>query len=354
MKWIPCVGGLALAAVAWCGCGRQPADAFKREYRLQVTVGPQTYWGMGAARFAELATEKTGGRVRVKPYFAGQLLKGSQLNAAQMVADGAIDVAFESTINTAPVVGELNLFSLPFFVRTFERLDRLEAGETGRRLFAAMEQKGLQPLAWGENGFRQVTNSRRPVRCPEDLRALKIRIVGSPIFIDIFRSLGADPINMNWSDAVTALQQGTVDGQENPIGILVSARIYQFQPHVTLWNYVVDPLVIYWCKTQWDAFPEDVRQALREAAGEAAAYERALARAGLDGDVSLRLLRERFGRPPEIAQPLDYLRGQGMTVQEPGPGELARFQDATRPVLDEWTQRLGADLVDAARRDMEP
>src|SRR6056297_1872771 len=246
------------------GCFRQSEPGFKNEYKMQVTVGSTTYWGRGAARFAELAGKKTGGRIKIKPYYGSQLLKGAQLNSAQMVASGTIDCAFESTINTAPVLPSMNIFSLPFFINTFERLDRIEQGKTGQLLFEKMRKKGLEPLAWGENGFRQLTNSKRMVTTPGDLNGLRVRVVGSPIFIDIFRQLGADPVNMNWGDAVSAFQQKIVDGQENPPGILLAVRIHQYHQYATFWNYAVDPLILYWNKKQWGKFPKDIKTALRE------------------------------------------------------------------------------------------
>jgi len=337
-------GFLALA-----GCGSRAG--FRPEYRMQVTVGGTTHWGMGADWFAKLAAERTGGLVKVKPYFGGQLLRGAQLNSAQMVANGAIDCAFESTINIAPVVAEMNVFSLPFFVGTFTAVDRIEAGGAGKKLFEAMRAVGLEPLAWGENGFRQLTNSKRPVRGLADLKGLRVRVVGTPIFVDIFRALGADPINMNWGDAVTAFQQGTVDGQENPMGILLSVQINQYHPYVTLWNYVVDPLVFFWNKRQWDAFPDSVKAALRGAAEEAGAYQKALARVGLDGGESERVLRERFATTPAVAEPLVHLQSAGMTVDSlDGPAQVALLR-ACQSVYQDWLPRIGMDLVAAAEAD---
>lgn len=320
---------------------------------MQVNVGPNTYWGMGTTRFAELVRKATEGAINVKPYFGSQLLKGAQLNACQMVAMGAVDCAFESTINTAPVVPEMNIFSLPFFVETYHNLDRLEQGETGRLLFEAMRKKGLEPLAWGENGFRQLTNSKHPVRGPEDLRGLKIRVVGSPIFVDIFRQLGADPINMNWGDAVTAFQQGTVDGQENPVGILLPVQIHQYHEFGTLWNYLADPLVLYWSSRTWNKFPEEIQRALRKAALEAARYQKALARAGLDDGTALRRLKFEFETAPDIDNPLGHLRAQGMQVQALSPEQKQAFRDATAPVRKEWEAKIGPGIMQAARRDMQ-
>lgn len=319
---------------------------------MQVNVGPRTAWGQGAARFAELAYQKTGGRIRIKPYYNSELLRGAQLLAAQMVARGAVDCALESTINISPVVPELNLFALPFALQTYERIDALEKGQTGKILFDKMRAKGLEPLAWGENGFREITNSRRPIRTPADLRGLRVRVVGSPIFVEIFRALGADAINMNWGDAITAFQQGTVDGQENPVGIIVPFQVYEYHRHLTLWKYACDPLVLYWCRTQWESYPKDIQEALREAAREAADFQKALSRAGLDGDRSIQRLADVYAHSVNIADPLEFLRKQGVDIVTPTPEEIAQFKEATRPVLEKWKKTVGEDVLRAAAADL--
>lgn len=344
--------GIFLMANA-CGQRGGVERAFKAEYRMQVNVGPRTTWGMGAARFAELVRERTGGRISVKPYYNSELLRGAQLLAAQMVARGSIDCALESTINISPVVPGMNIFVLPFVVRSFDRVDRLQRGDTGRLLFDQMRAKGLEPLAWGENGFRQLTNSRKPVRSPADLRGLRVRVVGSPIFVDIFRALGADPVNMNWGDAITAFQQGAVDGQENPVGILLPSQIYEYHRHATFWNYACDPLVLYWCKSEWDKFPRDIQDAIRSAAEEACAFQKALARVGLDGGESVRLLAERFGYAPDVSEPVALMQEKGMAIVVPTEEELARFREATRPVTEKWKEMIGRDIVNAAERDLK-
>ncbi|GAK53322.1 DctP10 protein [Candidatus Moduliflexus flocculans] len=328
------------------------AANFKKEYKLQVNVGPTFYWGMGAQKFADLVNEKTNGQIVVKPYFGSTLLKGAQLNAFQMVAQGVIDVAFESTINSATVLPQKNIFSLPFFINTLENLDKLETGETGKAIFAAMEEKGVMPLAWGENGFRQITNSKKEIKTPEDLKGLRVRVVGSPIFIDTFKALGADPINMNWGDAVTAFQQGTVDGQENPVGVLIPVQIHQYHKYATFWNYLADPLMIYWNKKDWDAFPDDIKAAIKEAAEQAARFEKALSRAGLDGDVSLNILKNEFNYTMEVADPVKFLQEKGMTVSTLSDAELQAFKDAVKPIYDTWVPKIGEDLYKKALADM--
>jgi TRAP-type transport system periplasmic protein len=329
------------------------AGDFKKEYKLQVNVGPSFYWGIGATKFADLVREKTRGQINIKPYFGSALLKGAQLKSAQMVAKGVIDCAYESTINISPVIPEANVFHLPFFINTFENLDRMKAGKSGRAVFAAMEKVGLKPLAWAENGFRQVTNSQRPIVKPEDLKGLRIRVVGNPLFMETFRQLGADPVNMNWGDAQTAFQQGVVDGQENPVGVLIPVQIWQYHKYVSMWNYLVDPLVIYWNQRQWKAFPSAIQTAILEAARESGRFEIALCRAGLDGGQSIRVLKEEFGYTMEVPDPVRYMESKGMTVTHLTADQVQAFAAATAPVMEKWTKQIGADLVRMAREDMK-
>ena len=327
-------------------------EEFKQEYKMTVNVGPSFYWGMGAIKFSELVKEKTGGKINIKPYFGSSLLKGAQLNSPQMVSNGVIDCAFESTINISPVIPEMNIFSLPFFINTYERLDRLESGETGKILFGKMEKVGLTPLAWAENGFRQVTNSKKPVLMPEDMKGLRLRVVGSPIFIDTFKALGADPVDMNWGDAQTAFQQGIVDGQENPMGVLLPVQIWQYHKFVTFWNYVADPIIIYWGSGSWNKFPDEIKSAITEAAKEAARFEKAMCRAGLDRDVSLDILKNEFNYEMKVPAPVKHLEDNKMTVTRINPETVEAFTRATATVYDKWIPRVGKELYEAAKKDM--
>jgi TRAP-type transport system periplasmic protein len=328
------------------------AGNFKKEYKMQINVGPQFYWGMGAQKFADLVKQRTGGQINIKPYWGSSLLKGAQLKSAQLVANGVIDCAMESTINISPVITEANIFSLPFFINNFENLDKLEYGQTGKAIFKAMDAKGLVGLAWAENGFRQVTNSKLAIRTPADVKGLRLRVVGSPIFIDTFRQLGADPVNMNWGDAVTAFGQGVVDGQENPVGVLVPVQIWQYHKYATFWNYLVDPVVFYWNKKQWNAFPKDIQKILKESAEEAAMFEKALCRAGLDGQKSLDLLKNKFNYTMKVPEPVKFMESKGMTVTFLSAKERKAFITATKPLYEKWVPKIGKELYNKALSDM--
>ena len=325
---------------------------FKKEYKMQINVGSTFYWGMGAQKFSDLVKERTKGQINIKPYWNSTLLKGAQLKSAQLVANGVIDCAMESTINISPVITEANIFSLPFFINNFENLDKLEYGETGKAIFKAMDAKGLVGLAWAENGFRQVTNSKLAIRTPADVKGLRLRVVGSPIFIDTFRQLGADPVNMNWGDAVTAFGQGVVDGQENPVGVLVPIQIWQYHKYATFWNYLVDPVIFYWNKKQWNSFPPDIQKILKESAEEAAIYEKALCRAGLDGQKSIDLLKNQFNYTMEVPEPVKFMESKGMTVTFLSDDQRNAFIEATKPLYEKWVPKIGEGLYKQAMADM--
>jgi TRAP-type transport system periplasmic protein len=321
--------GVALAAMP------AAAQQYKPEFKNSLVVGPTGPWGEAAAKFADLLRERTQGRINVKNYYAGQLFAGKQTNEFTLLNQGVADFAFGSTINWSPQVKELNLFSMPFLFSSYRSVDAVEEGEPGQRLFKAIDAKGVVPLAWAENGFRQITNSKRAVRKPEDLAGLKIRVVGSPIFIDTFRAMGANPVNMNWGEAQQAFQQGTVDGQENPVvSVLVPFKLWTSQKYVTAWNYAIDPIVVAISKQTWDALSPADRDIVRKTAIEVAAWEKVGARKGLDGSTAA----------------YDDLKQNGMDVVIPTAAELTAFRDKTRPVYDKWVGEVGADLVKSAEQ----
>jgi hypothetical protein len=149
---------------------------------------------------------QTQGRIRIKTYFDGELFKGEQTSEFHLMQQGLADFAIGSTINWSPQVKELNLFVLPFLFSTYRQVDAVQSGEPGKRLFRLIAQSGVVPLGWGENGFRDITNGKRPIRRPEDLHGLKIRIVGIPLLHQTFEALGAEPVAINWNDAQAAFR----------------------------------------------------------------------------------------------------------------------------------------------------
>ena len=329
---------LVLIVLAVCSLwAAMPAAAqqYKPEFKSSLVVGPAGPWGEAAIKFADLLKERTQGRINVKNYFAGQLFAGKQTNEFTLLNQGVADFALGSTINWSPQVKELNLFAMPFMYPSYKALDAVQAGEPGKKLFKLIEEKGVIPLAWGENGFRQVTNSKRPIKSPADLEGLKIRVVGSPIFIDTFRALGANPVNMNWGEAQTAFQQGTVDGQENPVvSVITPFKLWTTQKHITLWYYAIDPVILAISKITWDALTPADREIVRKTAEEVMAWEKKGARAGLE----------------DSNEAVENLKKNGMEVVTLSAKDLDAFRAKTRAVYDKWVTEVGPDLVKAAEK----
>lgn len=339
-----------------CGLAVPALAAYKDEYKLTCNVAAQSAWGKGAGKFAELVAEKSGGKINVKVYYSAQLMAGKQTSEFMIVRNEAADFALSSTINWSPQATELNLFALPFFISSqpdpYKALDAIEAGKAGKFIADALQKKGVTVLGWGENGFRELTNGVKPISSPEDMAGMKIRVVGSPLYLDIFKALGANPINMNWGEAVTAFQQGVVDGQENPVNsVILPYKVFEFHKYLTDWHYVVDPLLYAVNNRVWTSFSSEDQKMIMECVEEASKYQKALARVGLDGDISLAYLQE-INEVPQVIEPYKYLEEQGMMITRLSADQIKVFVEKTKPVYDTWKEKIGKDLVEAAEADM--
>lgn len=318
--------GTALAAVlaGTLGVGAAAAETL----RLSHNVGDTTTWHQGAEKFGELLAERTDGALTVRVFPNAQLSGGDQMRQAEMVGRGALDLVVTSAINVTPLVPEMAVFSLPYLYASYEQVDATTQGAPGEMLSEILLERGIVVLAWGENGFREVTNNVREIRTPEDMRGLNMRVAG-PMYIDVMDALGANPQQMQWGETLTALQQGVVDGQENPIGaVIIPQQVYEVQRYLTAWHYSYDPIFLGISRAKWDSYDAGMQEILREAAVEAMAYQREITREG-------------------TAQGIAFLREQGMEVYEPTEEELAAFRAATQPAFDTWAARVGPEIVGA-------
>lgn len=306
---------------------------YKRDFNMSLVIAEDTPWGRAANRFAGAVRYRTQGRITITNHFDGRLFAGKQTTEFALLQQGIADFAIGSTINWSAQVKELNLFALPFSFPSYRALDAVQAGVPGKLLFKRIGDKGVIPIAWGENGFRELTNSKRPVRRPEDLQGLRVRVVPVPIFVEIFQALGATPITMNWDDAQAAFREGTVDGQENPIWLIVPYRLWASHKHITLWRYAIDPVILGVSARTWAGLSEEDRRIVRQAGEEVMAQEKKETREGLD----------------EATAVLDTLkRVYGMEAVQLTAAESQAFRDRTRYVYTKWTDVIGADLVRSA------
>lgn len=309
--------------------------AYKDEYKMSVVVGSKLPWGQGAERFAQLVKEGTEGRINIKVYPSSSLMAGKQTNEFLIHRQGVADFCFASTINWSTTIKELNLFNLPFFFPDYKALDAVTKGEVGQEIGEMLKAKGVTLMAWGENGFREMTNSKRAVAMPEDMEGMKIRVVGTPIFIETMKALGANPVNMNWGDAQVAFQQGVVDGQENPVvAIEIPVKIWQFHQYITVWHYVIDPLMLTVNNKVLESFTPEDQTIVKKAALEASAEQIAIVRKGLIA--------------PDLSA-FDILKENGMEVTFVDEAGRKAFFDKTAAVRDKWTETVGPELVKKAQ-----
>ena len=311
---------------------------YKTEYKLSTVLGNAFPWGKGGDLWADMVRERTKGRINIKMYPGTSLVGGDQTREFTAIRQGVIDMAIGSSINWSPQVKELNLFSLPFLMKDFRAIDALTGGEVGKDMFAILEKSGVVPLAWGENGFRELSNSKREIKTPADLKGMKIRVVGSPLFIDMFTALGANPVQMSWADTQPALSSGAVDGQENPLALFTAAKLHTVaQKHITMWGYMADPLIFVVNKEVWNSWTAEDREIVRKAAIDAGKQEIAIARTGLVEP----------GRPL-----LKNIEDLGVKVTTLTPAERDQFVTATRGVYNKWKTQIGAPLVEKAEKTL--
>ncbi len=325
---------IATLAIALPAAAQQ--GKYQAEYRLSTVVGTAFPWGKGGEIWANLVRERTKGRINIKLYPGVSLVAGDQTREFTAIRQGVIDLAIGSTINWSPQVKELNLFSMPFLMPDYAAIDALTQGDVGKDIFKILEKNGVVPLAWGENGYREVSNSKHPIRSPADMKGLKFRVVGSPIFNETFTALGANPTQMSWADAQPALASGAVDGQENPLTIFTAAKLQTVgQKNVTLWGYVADPLIFVANKEVWESWTPADRKIVKEAALEAGKKVIQMARKGLIA--------------PDLSTVSDVEK-LGVSVVKLSSSERDAFVKATRKVYQKWSKNIGPELVNRAEK----
>ncbi|MFM1653607.1 DctP family TRAP transporter solute-binding subunit [Brevibacillus sp. B_LB10_24] len=330
---------LSAALIAGCGGGKSEqasggessgAKDEKIKLKMSVTTSETSTWYKGAQMWADKVKEKTNGRVEIKIYANEQLSNGNQPKGIELLQNGSTDASLHSTIIYSGLDEKFSVISMPWLFTDESVADKALAGTGGEKLSELLREKGVEPLAFGENGFRQITNSKRPITSPDDMAGMKIRVPNMKMYIDLYKALGADPTSMSFSEVFTALQQGTIDGQENPMPVIMSSKLYEVQKYVSLWNYSYDPLVLGVNKKKFDSLDKETQDIMREAAVEAMEYQRKINR-------------------EENAQMVKELEAKGVTVTTLTPEQVKAFQDKVAPIYDQYTDTIGKDLIDAFR-----
>lgn len=318
---------LLLGACSSEGTG---ADAEGKEYdlKMSVTVSDSSTWYEAAEKLKKDLAEESDGRINLELFANEQLSGGDSGKAVEGLAKGTIDLTFNSTIIYSILDDRFGVASAPFLFQNTDEVDEVFNGAGGDKLKEILHEKGVHALGFGQNGFRQLTNSKLEVKGPEDLKGLKIRIPGITMYTDLYRELGTDPTTMTFSEVFTALQQGTIDGQENPIDVIYSSKLQEVQDYITMWNYSYDPLVLGMNKKLFDSMSKEDQELIERLGKEAADYQVELAR-------------------EKESKQIEELKAAGMKFYTPTEAELGQFKEAVQPVYEKYTDIWGADLLNA-------
>jgi len=254
--------GFALLAAA------TPALA-QIEVKLGHVGEPGSLFQKSADEYAKRANAKLGGKAKVVAFGSSQL--GSDEEMMQKLKLGTIDMALPSTVMSSQV-DLFGIFEMPYLVKDRRHMARIEKEIFWTKLEPEAEKKGLKVLAVWENGFRQITNSKRPIKAPADLAGIKLRVPGGKWRVKMFQAYGANPSPMKFSEVFTALQTGVMDGEENPFTQIYSAKFQEVQKYLSLTGHVYTPAYLTVGKTKWETLPPDVRKILEDTAKETQAY----------------------------------------------------------------------------------
>ena len=314
-------GTLAFPAIA---IGQQ----YKAEYKMSTVVPPVFAWGKGGEIFANLVRERTAGRINIKQYPGASLVQGDQTREFSAMRQGIIDVLCGAPINWYSTVRELGVFTLPFITPDHKALDAvLSNREFMAEYFDLVRKAGAEPVGVGETGYRQISNSKRPIIRPDDLKGIKIRVVGSPMYGEIMSGMGANPTFMSWADAQPALASGAVDAQENPLEVFLAAKIHTLgQKFVTKWNYSNDILLFAIANDAWRGWSAQDQAIVREAGQDAARQQ-------------IGIVRKLF------AEDVERVRSLGVEVHVPSPAELSNWQAASRAAYTKWKAQVNPGLI---------
>ncbi|UQZ90268.1 C4-dicarboxylate ABC transporter substrate-binding protein [Deltaproteobacteria bacterium Smac51] len=314
---------LIIAVFALClFAGTALADA-KYIMRIGTTTEPEGHYHKGLLQFKEKVEQYTDGQVQVDIFLSSQL--GNERDMIEGLSMGLLEGSLTSSAPLANFSPDFLLLDFPYVVTDREKAYKVMDGPVGQAILGTMDSKGVKAMGFWENGFRHVTNSKRPIVNPEDLKGLKIRTMENPIHQATFEFFGATPTPMAWSEVFLALQQGTIDGQENPLVIIDTVKVYEVQKYISLTGHFYSPAVFMLSKQIFDSYPADIQEAIVKAEKEARDWERAYS-AQLD------------------EQLVKDLTAKGVEINTV---DAAAWKAACAPIYEKFKDRVNADYLKA-------
>jgi tripartite ATP-independent transporter DctP family solute receptor len=320
------------AAVAAAASAALAADFQPRIIRFGYGLAEDSNQGRAAKFFADDLAKRTGNKMRMKGF--GNASLGSDIQMQNALIGGAQEMMVGSTATLVGIVSDFGVYDLPFVFRNEKEADTILDGPFGQALLNKLQEKGLVGLVYWENGFRNLTNSKRPITKMEDLQGIKLRVMQNPVYIDMFKGFGANAVPLAFSELFTAMETGTVDGQENPVTTIQSSKFYEVQKYLSLTKHVYSPWIVLASKKWWDGLSADEHKAIQDAAIAARDFERKDTREA-------------------SAKAIDFLKSKGMQVTVVSDKEIARMQDTTRQAMYKFANDGHTKLIKELQTDLE-
>ena len=297
----------------------------KYTIRFATSIEPDSHYANGMRKFKELAEKYAEGELEVQLFYSGQL--GNERDMVEAVGLGMLEMTICSSAPLANFSDDFLVFDLPYLVTDRAKAFAVLDGPIGDKILKSMESKGVKSLGFWENGFRNITNSKRPINHPADLKGIKIRTMENPIHMDLFKVLGANPTPMAWGELFLALQQGTVDAQENPLIIIYTSKYPEVQKYLTMSRHVYAPAVVSIGKQLFESYPANIQEVILRAEKEARDWERQFC---VEKDNEL----------------VKALTDQGMEMNEI---DVQEWIEATQPVYEHFKDKINAEYIKAMR-----
>ncbi len=308
------------------------AQFTERNIRLSNGVNEDHPNGKGVETFRTCLADRSGGKMKVQGFWGGAL--GGDLQATQALRSGTQEMVVTSSSPLIGILPELGVFDLPFLFANEKEADTILDGEFGKHIDAKLEGVGLVNLAYWENGFRNLTNSRRPVEKWEDFKGLKVRVMQNNVFLDTFKNMGANAVPMAFGEVFTALETRAIDGQENPFVTIDTSKFYEVQKYLSVTRHAYTPFLVLYSKRLWDGLSKDEQAALRECAVASRDEQRKVSR--------------------ELSQAsLEKIKGSGVLVNELNEQEANRMREQAKAVWEKHASTIGPETVKMMQDELE-
>lgn len=321
---------VAFTSLMLVGCGssskkEDTTTSNVKVMKIGYTVVADGHIGKGMQKFAELVQKKSNGAIKVELYPNG--LVGTDRQMMEQLQMGTLQGNNNSTGPVASFVPRMGVFDLPFLFKDRETAYKVLDGPIGRELLDVdMPKAGFIGLCYLENGFRNLTNSKKEITTLEDMQGIKIRVMDNKMHVDLWKTLGVNPSAMDITQVYSAMEQHVIDGQENPVNIIQANKYYEVQKYMTLTGHVYSAQVFFVSKVWWDTLSDSEKEIIKSAAQETRDYQRKVAQQ-----------MEKEG--------IDSLVSKGMKVSELKPGEKEKIRTILQPFYDKYKEQIGADLV---------